>query len=171
MKKTKLRIHFWGEKILRTKCQQVKEVNDEIRKLLDEMCVLMKNCDGMGLAANQAGLDVSLVVVNSGKEILKLINPKILKREGSTEFEEGCLSFPGLYINIKRASKVWVSYLNERGEPLTIEASGILAVVLQHEIDHINGIVFIDRLPIWVRIRLRKRLKEIKGKYKNGMPE
>ncbi|MCM8773586.1 MAG: peptide deformylase [Candidatus Omnitrophica bacterium] len=171
MKGTKLRIHFWGEKILRTKCRQVKEVNDEIRKLLDQMCVLMKNCDGMGLAANQAGLDISLVVVNSGKEILKLINPKILKREGSTEFEEGCLSFPGLYINIKRARKVWVSYWNEKGEPLTIEASGILAVVLQHEIDHINGVVFIDRLPLWGRIKLRKRLKEIKGKYKNGMSE
>ena len=164
MKKTKLRIHFWGEKILRKKCREVKEVNDDIRELLNEMYSLMTASDGIGLAGNQAGIDLRLVVIQIKDDIFKLVNPVIIKKEGSVRINEGCLSFPGITLDIKRAGKVWVSSLNENGDSVDIEAEGILAVALQHEIDHINGIVFIDRVSFLERLRIRGKLREIKEK-------
>jgi len=162
MKKMKLRIHFWGEKILRRKCRRVKDVDDDIRMILGEMYSLMRVSDGIGLAANQAGVDLRLIVIQIKSNIFKLVNPKIIKREGSIKIEEGCLSFPGITLGIKRAGKVWVSSLDENGSPIDIEADGILAVALQHEIDHINGVVFIDRVSFLERLKLKNKLKEIR---------
>jgi len=122
----------------------------------------MKETDGVGLAANQIGLDAQMIVVDTGREILKLINPRITKRKGSIVFEEGCLSFPDILLKPKRSKKVSISCLNEQGEKLNFDAEGILAVVFQHEIDHINGILFIDRIPLWGRMRVAKKLKKIK---------
>lgn len=167
MKEIELKLHIWPDKILREKCRQVEEVNLYIRGLLDKMFFLMKKNKGIGLSANQAGLDLSLVVIDLSplgvdkNVIFKLVNPKILKKEGVVEFTEGCLSFPDLTLTVKRAKKVWVDTLNEKGEHLTLEARGILSIVLQHEIDHINGILFIDRIPFWQRIGLSPKLKEI----------
>ncbi|OPX29679.1 MAG: peptide deformylase [Candidatus Omnitrophica bacterium 4484_171] len=158
----KLRIHFWGEKILRRKCRRVKDVDDDIRMILGEMYSLMRVSDGIGLAANQAGVDLRLIVIQIKSNIFKLVNPKIIKREGSIKIEEGCLSFPGITLGIKRAGKVWVSSLDENGSPIDIEADGILAVALQHEIDHINGVVFIDRVSFLERLKLKNKLKEIR---------
>ena len=158
----KLRIHFWGEKILRRKCRRVKDVDDNIRMILGEMYSLMRVSDGIGLAANQAGVDLRLIVIQIKSNIFKLVNPKIIKREGSIKIEEGCLSFPGITLGIKRAGKVWVSSLDENGSPIDIEADGILAVALQHEIDHINGVVFIDRVSFLERLKLKNKLKEIR---------
>ncbi len=169
MKEIKLRIHFWGEDILRKKCREVKEVNDNIRKILNEMHSLMILSEGIGLAANQAGVDLRLVVIQIQKDIFKLVNPRIIKKEGRVQFEEGCLSFPGIILRIRRAEKVWVSALDERGNPFDIEAEGILSVALQHEIDHINGIVFIERIPFLERLKLRGKLREIKKRVKNGV--
>jgi len=166
MKKIKLRIHFWGEKILRKKCKPVKEVNNDTRKILNEMYSLMRVSDGLGLAANQAGIDLRLIVIQIKDDIFKLVNPKIIKKEGTIKIEEGCLSFPGITLDIKRASKVWVSSLDENGNPIDIEADGILAVALQHEIDHINGIVFIDRISFLERLKLKDKLRDIKKKAK-----
>jgi len=167
MKKIKLRIHFWGERILRKKCKKVKEVNDDIRVFLNEMYSLMRVSDGIGLAANQAGVDLRLIVIQIKDNVFKLINPKIIKKEGKIKIEEGCLSFPGITLGIKRAGKVWVSSLDENGNTIDIEADGILAVALQHEIDHINGIVFIDRISFLERLKLKNKLREIKKKVKN----
>ena len=167
MKETKLKIHTWPDKILRKKCQPVKKVTDQVRSLLDQMYILMKLKEGVGLAANQAGLDLRLIVAETEEGIFKLIDPKIVKKEGCVNFEEGCLSFPGILINVKRAEKVWVTSLDEKGNSFDIEAKGVLAVVLQHEIDHINGVVFIERIPFLKRIQLRGKLKNIKrGKAK-----
>lgn len=162
MKETKLRIRFWGDPILKKKCLSVKEVNDDLRSLLDQMYVLMKVTDGVGLAGNQAGLNKRLVVVEYENNVFKLINPKIIKKEDQIVFEEGCLSFPGINIEIKRSGKVWVKALNEAGEKIDIEAEGLLAVILQHEIDHINGVVFIDRISLFRRLKLTKQLRKIK---------
>lgn len=166
---TKLRIHTWPEDILRKKCKEVKVVDDSIRQLLGQMHSLMVISDGAGLAANQAGLDVSLVVIEAGNDIFKLVNPKIVKREGRIKFTEGCLSFPGLTLDINRSKKIWVKALNERGEALSFELDGFLAIVFQHEIDHINGIVFIDRASMLQKLRVAKQLKKIKEATKNEM--
>ncbi len=162
MHTTKLRIHYWGEKILRKRCRPVKEVSYEVKHLLDEMYSLMKVAGGMGLAANQAGVDLQLIVIEYDESVFKLVNPRIIKKEGTIEFEEGCLSFPGINLKIRRANRVVVSALDDKGSPVDIEATGILAVAFQHEIDHINGIVFIDRIPFIERLKLKAKLDEIK---------
>jgi peptide deformylase len=169
MKKMPLRIHTWPETILRRKCSEVEIVDDEIRCLLDKMYDLMCEREGVGLAANQAGLDISLVVIQFKDKIFKLVNARIVKKKGSQKFREGCLSFPGLELEIKRAKEVLVTALDEYGKPIELKADGILAIILQHEIDHVNGVVFIDRIPFWKWVRILPRLKEIKERTRDGV--
>jgi len=169
MSKTKLRIHTWPEGILRKKCQKVAKVDERVKCLLDEMLSLMRISGGAGLAGNQAGLDLSLIVIEVENHIFKLINPEIRKREGSVSFSEGCLSFPGLELEIKRDNKVWVSARDEEGKQVEIEAEGFLAVAFQHEIDHINGIVFINRVSFWQRLKTYQRLRKIIRKTKSEL--
>ena len=123
----------------------------------------MKIHKGIGLAANQAGIDLQLVVVEGEDKLFKLVNPRILKKEDKIRFTEGCLSFPGLELEIDRAERVWLSALDEKGDPVDLEVEGLLSVVFQHEIDHINGITFVDRIPFWQKFRIRGQLKQIKG--------
>jgi len=167
MSKTKLRIYVWPEGILRKKCQKVGDVDEKVRCLLDRMLSLMRGSGGAGLAGNQAGLDLSLIVIEVENHIFKLVNPEIVKREGSVSFPEGCLSFPGLELEVKRNSKVWVSALNQEGESVEIEAEGFLAVIFQHEIDHVEGIVFTDRVSFWKRAKIYSKLRKIIRKTKD----
>jgi len=169
MGKTKLRIYTWPEGILRKKCQRVGKVDEEVRGLLDEMLSLMRISGGAGLAGNQAGLDLSLIVIEVENHIFKLVNPEIVKREGSVSFLEGCLSFPGLELEVKRGNKVWISALNEEGKPVEIEAEGFLAVIFQHEIDHIKGVAFIDRVSFWQKIKAYPKLRKIIRRTKNRL--
>jgi peptide deformylase len=169
MKKTKLRIHTWPEKILRTRCKKVEAVDDNIRDIFREMLCLMRIHGGIGLAANQAGLDLDLLVIDFEDKVYRLVNPRIIKREGSITFREGCLSFPGLELNIKRDSKVWVKALNEKGDKVEIAAEGLLSIVLQHEIDHLGGIMFIDRISFWQKIKAYGKLKAIARRTGDGM--
>lgn len=169
MNKTKLKIHTWPEKILRRKCREVKEVNDEIRSLLDEMHSLMLVKDGIGLAANQAGVDLRLIVIETEDRLFKLVNPRIVKGTGKIYFKEGCLSFPGLELDIKRSQKVWVDALDEKGERLELEVEGLVAVVFQHEIDHINGIGFIERASLKEKIKAYPQLRKIIRRTKNEL--
>jgi len=161
-KVTELKIRVWPDRGLKKRCRQIKKVNEDTRRLFDELYKLMKETDGVGLAANQAGLRDSLVVIEAGDRLFKLVNAKIVKREGRLDFDEGCLSFPGINLTIRRANKVWVQALDEHGHPFNIEAEGTLAVIFQHEIDHISGVVFIERIPFWKRWRLRKKLRNLK---------
>ncbi len=162
MDKTKLKIHKWPDKILKKKAKEVQDIDQVVENILDQMYILMKSSDGVGLAANQAGLDMQLVVVEVDKEVFKLINPRIIKREGSLVIKEGCLSFPGLELEVKRSRKIKVEALNQKGVPLTLEPEGASAVVFQHEIDHINGVAFIDRVSFLERIKIIPKLKRIR---------
>lgn len=163
MSAIELRIHTWPDNILKKKCRQVEIVDGSIRRLLDEMLFLMRENKGVGLAANQAGLDLRLIVIEDRGEVIKLVNPKIMKKEGRMTFLEGCLSFPGIELKIKRAKKIWVSSLNEKGEAVDYEAEGLLAVIFQHEIDHINGVSFIEKVSLLEKIKVRPLLKKIKS--------
>ncbi|MCF7907495.1 MAG: peptide deformylase [Candidatus Omnitrophica bacterium] len=167
MSKTKLRIHTWPEKILRKKCKKIKVVDDSIRSQLSEMLTLMRVTDGFGLAGNQAGLDASLIVVGIEDSVFKLVNPKIIKREGSISFPEGCLSFPGLEMEVKRDNKILISALNENGKKVEIEVEGVLSVIFQHEIDHIEGKVFIDRVSFLKRLQIAPKLAAITRRTRN----
>ncbi|OGW93708.1 MAG: peptide deformylase [Omnitrophica bacterium RIFCSPLOWO2_02_FULL_45_16] len=130
--------------LLRKKARDVKRIGGEERNILVDMAQTMYLKGGVGLAAVQVGIDKSLVVVDIGDGLMKFINPIIIKKEGSESQEEGCLSVPETCVNVKRAKKIVADYLNEKGEPLRIAAEGLLARVLQHEIDHLMGKLIVD---------------------------
>ncbi|MCF7894759.1 MAG: peptide deformylase [Candidatus Omnitrophica bacterium] len=165
--KTKLKIHKWPDKILTKQSAKIEKPDQDTKDILDQMYILMKASDGIGLAANQVGLAMQLIVVEAGGEFYKLINPKITKREGSITLQEGCLSFPGIELEVKRSYKVFIEALGQKGQSISLKPEGILAVIFQHEIDHINGITFIDRVSLWKRLMIAPLLNKIKnGKVK-----
>ena len=145
-----MKIYKLGEEVLREKCVDVKpeEINNEFRATLNEMFETMENANGVGLAAPQVGIAKRFFVIVADDEIRRVfINPVITKTSNDlVDYEEGCLSIPGFYENIKRPSKVSVTALNEQGKQFVIEeAEGLLARVIQHENDHLDGILYIDR--------------------------
>ena len=166
MNATKLRIHTWPEKILTKACKEVKVIDDSVRQNLNEMLELMRQLKGMGLAANQVGLNQCLVVIELPEQTFKLVNPKIKKQEGVISFLEGCLSFPELEFEVKRSKKVLVEALDENSRKIEIEAEGLVAVIFQHEVDHIQGKVFIEQIPFWKRLKITPKLKKIIKKTK-----
>ena len=136
-----------GEDILREKAQPVTEVNDEIRQLAQDMFDTMIDADGVGLACPQIGKNLRMFVLIADDDVRRVfINPQIIKTsEELGDYDEGCLSIPQVYETIKRPVRVTVQALNENGKPFTLDADGLLARIIQHEYDHLDGIVFIDR--------------------------
>jgi len=131
--------------VLREKCAEIKEVTDSTRKILNDMMETMYEYDGVGLAAPQVGIPKKLVVIDDRDgHILKLVNPKIVKKEGEQISTEGCLSLPGFIGQCKRPQKVWVEALDENGEELKFEAENFFAVVCCHEFDHLDGVLYKD---------------------------
>ena len=144
-----LRITKLGEDVLRQVAVPVEpeEINDEFRVLINEMFETMIEANGVGLAAPQVDISKRFFVVIADDDVRRVfINPQIISTSNDlVDYEEGCLSLPKIYENIKRPSQVTVQALNENGKPFTIEADGLLARIIQHENDHLNGIVFIDK--------------------------
>lgn len=134
-----------GAEVLREKAKEVKEINPSIKKLLDNMAdTLYASSNGVGLAAPQIGVSKRVVVIDVGDGLIELINPVILEKEGEAIEEEGCLSIPNITGDVLRAAKVRVQGLSRQGEMLDIQADRLLARALQHEIDHLEGILFVD---------------------------
>ncbi len=142
-----LNITKLGEDILRQKAQPVAEVNEQIRTLCDDMFETMIEAEGVGLAGPQVGKNLRLFVLIADDDVKRVfINPQIIKTsEEVGEYDEGCLSIPQVYETIIRPTKVTVQALNEKGKPFTLEADGLLARIIQHEYDHLEGILYIDR--------------------------
>ncbi len=167
-----LQILTYPDKFLEKTVTPVETVDDKILKIIDDMAETMYAAPGTGLAAIQVGIDKRIVIYDianpeEGKRLLKvLINPEIIASNGVTISEdEGCLSVPDFRADVKRAARVHVKALNRKSEPIEIEADGFEAVVLQHEIDHLNGVLFIDRISSLKRSLYKKRVKKIlKGK-------
>ena len=142
------------EPVLRQKAKRVRKIDASTQRLIDDMVETMRDAPGVGLAAPQVGVSLRVIVVETpedeedpqGGTQLQLINPEILKSDGEQVGEEGCLSIPGYVGVVKRNEKITVKGLNRKGKEVKIKASGYLARVLQHEIDHIDGILFTDRL-------------------------
>lgn len=137
-----------GDEILRKKSKIVEEVNDKIRQILDDMVETMHKYNGVGLAAPQIGLLKRLIVIDlyDDNGPIKLVNPKIIKEKGEQEVEEGCLSFPNKYGKIIRPAQVTVVAKDENGKEIKINAKGLLAQALSHEIDHLEGVLFVDKV-------------------------
>jgi peptide deformylase len=152
-------LHFPDER-LRTRAQPVAEVNDTTRQLIDDMLETMYANHGIGLAATQVNVHQRLLVADISEghnQPLALINPEITQREGEEQQEEGCLSVPGVYDKVVRAERIVVKALDRQGEPIELAADGLLAVCIQHEMDHLEGKLFIDRLSNLKRDRLIKK--------------
>ena len=148
---------------LRTRAQPVAAVDAVVRKLIDDMFETMYAAPGIGLAATQVNVHQRVLVIDiseARKEPIALVNPEIIAREGVEETEEGCLSVPGIYDNVKRADKIRVRALNRQGEAVEFDAEGLLAVCIQHEMDHLEGKLFVDYLSELKRTRIRKKLEK-----------
>jgi peptide deformylase len=161
MSETGLKIRVIGDPVLRKKAKCISEVGSEHSKILSQMARLMYDSKGIGLAAPQVGFNQSLIVVDIGSGLYKLINPKIVSKEGRQTMEEGCLSVPGIYIKVKRARKICVEALDESGTPQKIEAQDLLACVLQHEIDHLEGKLIVDYATLFKKLSLKNKLKNL----------
>ena len=155
-----------GDPVLRRATEPVREITPEIRRLIDDMFETMHANNGVGLAANQVGVSLRLAVLGipeKGDEIthMVLVNPEWSNPVGELDESEGCLSVPGIYEDLKRVRQVDCKALNEKGEPIQFTCEGLFARAVQHEVDHLNGMLFVDRLSALRRQRLRKDLKAL----------
>ncbi len=169
---TKLAILNYPDPRLHKVAKPVQEVNAEIRRLVEDMAETMYGAPGIGLAATQVDRHIQLIVIDVTKEqnnLQVLINPKIIETSGTKEYEEGCLSVPGVYDMVTRAEKVTVEALDANGKTFTVEAEGLLAVCIQHEMDHLLGKVFVEYLSPLKRTRIKtKMLKHVREISRNS---
>jgi len=155
-------LHFPDPR-LRTQAKPVAAVTDDIRKLVDDMLETMYQAPGIGLAATQVNVHQRVVVIDVSKEQdqpMVFINPEILDKQGVEAMDEGCLSVPGIYERVERADRVRMRALDRNGEPFEMETDDLLAVCIQHEIDHLEGKLFVDYLSQLKRMRIRKKLEK-----------
>ncbi len=148
---------------LRRRADRVAAVTDEIRQLIDDMAETMYDAPGIGLAAVQIDVSLRVVVIDLSEtrdQLMAFINPEILEKDGEQVFEEGCLSVPGVYDSVTRAEHVKVRALDRDGKAFEMEARGLLATCIQHEIDHLDGKVFVDYLSRLKQTRIRKKLEK-----------
>ena len=160
-----LPICIYPDPVLRQKARLVKNIDNGIQRLIDDMVETMYHAPGIGLAANQVGRPLSLLVIHIQREeseygLIVLINPQMVSSRGETTFEEGCLSVPEYYANVTRPEEVVVRGLDRRGEKIEIAAGGLLAIALQHEMDHLEGKLFIDRISPIARDIFKRRWKK-----------
>jgi peptide deformylase len=161
-------IVIWPDPVLKKPSTPVALVDDEVRQLIDDLAETMYAADGVGLAAPQVGISMRVVVIDTsprqeGQKLLHLVNPEIVKTEGETVFSEGCLSVPGEAEEVERAAKVWVRAIGRDGEPFEVEGEGLLAIALQHEIDHLDGTLIRRRMKKLKEERASETAEEIRG--------
>ncbi|MEI7903797.1 MAG: peptide deformylase [Candidatus Firestonebacteria bacterium] len=163
----KSKIKLYGDPVLRKKAQPVKKIDDRIRTEAAKMLEIMRKARGVGLAANQVGLLDRLCVIDTNRgdtkgEIYTLLNPVIIRNEGKLKVEEGCLSFPELCGEVERPAYVRVRAVDLEGREFEADAEGLLARALQHEIDHLDGVLFIDYLSFAKKLLMKKELDALK---------
>jgi peptide deformylase len=159
-------IRTYGDAILRNKSAKVDEFGPDLKPLFRHMEETMLDAKGVGLAAPQIGVSKQIAIMNPEPEnstrLLKMINPRIISSSDETEkLEEGCLSVPGVRGEVARASEITVAYQDENGKEHTLHAEGMLARIIQHELDHLNGVLFVDRLSFAKRSLIKGKLKNL----------
>ena len=165
------RVVCYPDPVLRKKAQMIEEIDDEVRARAAEMLEIMYESKGVGLAGPQAGWSARIVTVNhtgEDEDERILINPEITKQEGEETDEEGCLSLPGIRGKISRAARVEVEAYDLEGRDVHIEAEGLLARAWQHEIDHLDGVLILDRMSPAAHLLSRRQIKELESAYKEG---
>jgi peptide deformylase len=164
-----LEILKYPHPLLKRRSKEVDQIDEEVEKLIQDMAETMYEAKGIGLAACQVGVPQRVVVVDvspidSNQGLFALINPEIISGEGEIDYEEGCLSIPECIERVKRKEKIWVKGLSLGGEEMEIAGEGILSIALQHEIDHINGVIILDRLSRLKREIYRDKLRKERRK-------
>lgn len=147
--------------VLRKTSEEVEKVSEDIRSLIDDMTETMYAYRGIGLAAIQIGVPKRVIVVDVGEGLVALVNPTICKEEGEVQMEEGCLCLPGVMVDVKRSERVTVKGLDEKGEEVIIEAEGLFARALQHELEHLDGILIVDKVSRIKRELLTSALRKL----------
>ncbi len=157
-----LEVRKYPDPVLRRSSAAVKveEINDSLRNLIDNMLETMYIFKGVGLAAPQVGMLTQVVTIDIGQGPISLINPQIIETEGEETAEEGCLSIPDVYLEIKRGRRIAVTAINIKGKEIALEAEGLLARVIQHEVDHLKGVLILDRIPLVERQMITSKLKK-----------
>lgn len=157
-----LSVRKYGDPVLRRRAAPVTLVTPEVRQLAEDMIETMYDEVGIGLAAPQVGVSLRLVVVGdeTGQGVLTLVNPVITDQAGQATAEEGCLSIPGIFASVTRAEWVRVEATDLEGRPLRVEGRGLRARVFQHELDHLDGVLFVDRLDPVTRDRIKRRIRK-----------
>ncbi len=161
-----LTVRLYGDPVLRQVATPVREITAEIKRIIADMTETMWHQVGIGLAAPQVGLSYRILVMDDGKGGAQtLINPEIESRSGTIREEEGCLSLPGVFGVVERSKTITVRAMDADGKPVSMEATGLKARIVQHELDHLDGVLFIDRLPPVTRDRIKKKIQ------KEGFPK
>ncbi len=161
-----LTVRLYGDPVLRQVATPVREITAEITRIIADMTETMWHQVGIGLAAPQVGLPYRILVMDDGKGGAQtLINPEIETRSGTVREEEGCLSLPGVFGVVERSKTITVKAIDADGKPVSLEATGLKARIVQHELDHLDGVLFIDRLPPVTRDRIKKKIQ------KEGFPK
>ncbi|HEY7435859.1 MAG TPA: peptide deformylase [Methylomirabilota bacterium] len=161
-----LTVRLYGDPVLRQVATPVRGITAEIKRIIADMTETMWHQVGIGLAAPQVGLPYRILVMDDGKGGAQtLINPEIESRSGTIREEEGCLSLPGIFGMVERSKTITVRAIDADGKPVSFEATGLKARIVQHELDHLDGVLFIDRLPPVTRDRIKKKIQ------KEGFPK
>jgi peptide deformylase len=161
-----LTVRLYGDPVLRQVATPVRDITAEIKRIIADMTETMWHQVGIGLAAPQVGLPYRILVMDDGKGGAQaLINPEIESRSGTIREEEGCLSLPGVFGVVERSKTISVKAVDADGKPVSLEATGLKARIVQHELDHLDGVLFIDRLPPVTRDRIKKKIQ------KEGFPK
>jgi len=161
-----LTVRLYGDPVLRQVATPVREITAEIKRIIADMTETMWHQVGIGLAAPQVGLPHRILVMDDGNGGAQaLINPVIESRSGTIREEEGCLSLPGVFGVVERTKTITVRAMDADGKPVSLEATGLKARIVQHELDHLDGVLFIDRLPPVTRDRIKKKIQ------KEGFPK
>lgn len=169
-------LHFPDPR-LRKKAIPVDKVDDQVRQTVRDMFETMYNAPGIGLAATQVNIQQQIIVIDVSEdksEPVCLINPVIIVKDGEEEMQEGCLSVPGIFENVRRAESITVQALNQQGAEFTLEAEGLLAVCIQHEMDHLEGKLFVDYLSPLKLQRIKKKMlkmKKLDASEQDGSPQ
>jgi peptide deformylase len=172
----KLTIVEYPDKRLRLKSSLVKDFDEKLHKLLDAMYPIMMNTNGIGLAAIQVAKPIRALILNIPDEdgeqpkenLLEIINPVMVKQDGETVYQEGCLSVPQFYEDIKRHETITINYQDRDGNTHTLDADGLLAIAIQHEMDHLEGVLFIDKLSYARRKKFEKEYKRLQKERKHS---
>lgn len=162
-----LEIRKYPDEILKKKASEITDIDSNVQKLIDDMIETMYKSNGIGLAAPQVGVSKRLIIVDispreENNSLIVMINPQIVSTEGEVLSEEGCLSLPGFITRLKRSEKIFVKGIDRKGKDIEIETNGLLGRAIQHEIDHLDGILLIDRISPLKRELFRKKYQKIK---------